>query len=96
VLAARLGLEPATISVAIGKLETAGHVERTTDPDDARARRVKLKKKGAGLGHVLRILEELESTALAGISDKDLATARRVLNRISENLNQPSSQGATS
>lgn len=93
-LASRLGIEPATLSVALAKLERAGHVERTVAEHDSRARVVRLAAGAAAFPDVLAQVADLERRAAAGISDKDLAVTRRVLQRVIENLDpRPGADG---
>lgn len=87
-LAARLGVRPATLSVALTNLESKGVIERVGDPEDARVRRVRVVAQPSKLGAVRALLHELEVRAVEGISERDLKTARRVLARVVENLEE--------
>lgn len=88
-LADRLRVEPATISVALAKLEAAGLVERLPDPSDARAKRVRCAAVIPQLGAVLGVVKDLERIATRGVSDTELSVTRRVLATIIDNLREP-------
>src|SRR5215210_9307400 len=64
-LAARLGVEPPTVTKMLRRLEGCGLVERRQDPKDARSFRVYLTEKGRALdGPVARCWAQAEETAL--------------------------------
>ena len=86
-LAARLGVEPPTVTRMLRRMEGCGFVERRPDPADARSFRVHLTEKGRALeGPVARIWEEAEEETLRGISPEETIILRRLLARIRENL----------
>lgn len=91
-LCARLGVAAPTLSVALRKLETRGAVTRRTDPDDARIKRVVLRKK-FDLRPVNRMLAALEARVTDSISKRDVATARRVLLRVADRLEHVAKAG---
>ena len=81
------GLKPPTVSVAIKKLEADGYVVRITDEDDMRAVRVSLSDKGRELEKAsYEILDRIDSTMMAGFSDEETETLRRLLLKIKRNL----------
>ncbi len=86
VLAARLKVEAATLSVALTKLEAKGLVKRFPDPRDSRVRRVRPARQIPHLGEVQGLLEQLEAAALAGLPRQDVDTAQRVLKAVEQNL----------
>jgi DNA-binding MarR family transcriptional regulator len=62
-------------------------VERRADPEDARSQRVFLTRKGEDLeGPVLSCWERAEQTVLAGMNARDRQTFRRLLDRVTSNL----------
>ena len=86
-VAARLGLQPSTVSEALTALESRGWIERAPDPRDGRRRSVALTPEGkrrlrAALVEVARI----EAAAVEGISAVDLEIANSVLRRAGDNL----------
>jgi DNA-binding MarR family transcriptional regulator len=86
VLAKRLRIEPATLSVALGKLEAKGVVTRYQDLQDTRIRRVMCSKRGSRFGEIKVLLEKLERTALQGLAPDRVHAAREVLARMESNL----------
>ena len=61
-LAEQLGVEQATLSIMLGRMEKAGLVRRRTDPEDARVTRVCATAKG-----LLRGLTEEDQKMLANL-----------------------------
>jgi DNA-binding MarR family transcriptional regulator len=86
VLAKRLGIEAATLSVALAKLETKGVVTRYQDPADTRIRRVCCSRRGSRFGEIKVLLELLERSALAGLDPADVDIAKQVLHKVENNL----------
>ena len=84
-LAEKLSVRPATISVALSKLEQQGLVKRTPSSTDKRANYLKLlpSKK---VSTVDKLLTEIESELCQGISKKELETTRKVLDQLIERL----------
>lgn len=86
-LAARLGVEPPTVTKMLRRLERCGLVERSQDPTDARSFRVHLTGEGRLLQQpILRSWERAEDAALAGFSQADRHTFRRLLIRVRTNI----------
>ena len=87
VLASHVRLEGATITHHVDRLEAAGLVRRRIDPDDRRVRRLELTAAGEELhARLLAAAKAFEQKATAGLSERDVATVRRVLARIQANL----------
>ena len=85
-LADMLELEPITLCRIVDRLEEAGLVERTRDPDDRRAWRLHVTAKAQPLIEKLHAVgAELVDQAFAGIDPKDIETARKVLAQAREN-----------
>ena len=85
-LADMLDLEPITLCRIVDRLEEAGLVERTRDPEDRRAWRLHVTAKAQPLVEKLQAVgEELVGQAFAGIERKDIELTREVLARIREN-----------
>jgi MarR family transcriptional regulator, transcriptional regulator for hemolysin len=85
-LADMLDLEPITLCRIVDRLEEAGLVERTRDPEDRRAWRLHVTKKAQPLVDQLHdIGGELVKQVFAGIDRKDIETTRKVLARAREN-----------
>jgi DNA-binding MarR family transcriptional regulator len=87
-LARRLGVRPPTVSTAVSKLERDGLLVRIKDPDDPRARRVRLAQ-NADLGPGLDVLMRLERTLMEGLGTAEQSTMRDVLATLSHRLQAP-------
>lgn len=84
-LAEKLSVRPATLSVAISKLEARGVVERLPSASDARVNLLRLTKQG-NHAEALEILSSLEQQITAGIDAQELKVADKVLARVLDNL----------
>ena len=85
-LADMLDLEPITLCRIVDRLEEAGLVERSRDPDDRRAWRLHVTAKAQPLIDKLqKIGAELVEQAFTGIDPQDIETTRKVLARVREN-----------
>ena len=86
-LAARLGVEPPTVTRMLQRLEGCGLVERRRDPGDARGVRVHLTEKGRALeGPVTECWGRVETRTFKGISEEEKHLLRELLGRVRENL----------
>jgi DNA-binding MarR family transcriptional regulator len=86
-LAQRTSIEVSTLSRLVGSLETAGLVSRTRDADDARAIAIRLTAKGDQVTIALTpAAQQLEATAVAGLSEAEIAQLKSLLERIYGNL----------
>jgi DNA-binding MarR family transcriptional regulator len=89
-LADMLDVEPITLCRIIDRLEEAGLVERSRDPEDRRAWRLNVTPGATPLiGQLKAIGEELVAEAFAGIGEADMATARAVLAQVRDNVSRP-------
>ena len=85
-LADLLDLEPITLCRIVDRLDEAGLVERSRDPDDRRAWRLNVTQKAQPLIEKLQAVgAELVGQAFAGIDPNDIETTRRVLAQVREN-----------
>ena len=90
-LAARLGVEPPTITKMLRRLEGCGLVERRPDPSDARSFRVKLTARGRALEEpVARCWEAAEERLLDGMNAEDRHVFQELLGRARANLERGS------
>jgi DNA-binding MarR family transcriptional regulator len=88
-LADQLELEPITLCRIVDRLEEAGLVERTRDPDDRRAWRLHVTAEAQPLIEKLKkVGDELIRQAFAGIDAKDIEITRQVLARARENASR--------
>jgi DNA-binding MarR family transcriptional regulator len=79
-LAADLDLTKVAIGGLLDRMEASGLVERRSDPNDGRARRVYLTKAGAKLVSTIReTVEQVELGILTQIPEKDLDHAAETL-----------------
>lgn len=86
-LAARLGVQPPTVTKMVTRLATYGFVVRQTSERDGRLARVFLTDPGRALiGQVDRMWKRLEKEALAGFDDKDRKRIRKLLRKMEKNL----------
>jgi len=85
-LADMLDLDPITLCRIVDRLEEAGLVERSRDPEDRRAWRLHVTAKAQPLIDKLqKIGAELVEQAFTGIDPQDIETTRKVLARVREN-----------
>ncbi|HEX6708931.1 MAG TPA: MarR family winged helix-turn-helix transcriptional regulator [Rubrobacter sp.] len=86
-LAARLGVEPPTVTKMLRRLEGCGLVERRRDPSDARSFRIYLTDEGRALERpVSRCWEQVEEITLSGLNKAERRSFRNLLIRVRKNL----------
>jgi MarR family transcriptional regulator for hemolysin len=86
-LAAVIGIEDATLTHHLNKMERAGLVTRKRDPDNRRVHQVALTKSGEALFFsLLERVVSFDQRLRAGLSDRDLGEARRLLDRLAANV----------
>lgn len=82
-----LGVAPPTVNVLVSKLEEHGFVEARQCPNDGRLRRIHLTDKGRSKREdAERIVSELDSSILSGLTAIERNTAVLILDRIARNL----------
>jgi DNA-binding MarR family transcriptional regulator len=86
-LAEKLSVRPATLSVAISKLEDRGVVKRVPSDLDKRANYLRLTP-SSNFTEMTEILGTFEKKISLGISAKDLKTTRKVLGQLLDNLSR--------
>ena len=88
-LADMLDIEPITLTRILDRLQEAGLIERSSDPDDRRAWRLHVTAKARPLVEKLQaIADEMTADAFAGIDPKDIQTTRQVLALVRERAGQ--------
>jgi MarR family transcriptional regulator for hemolysin len=93
-LAGLIETDPMTVSGVVERLETKGLVIRVADPDDSRAKIVKITDKARALVSEMKLLaQEVYSEAFDGILESDRQTALRVLTQMSANLSRQRAAG---
>lgn len=86
-LARRLGVQPATITKMIRRMERSGFVERRPDQRDQRVSRVYLTEAGQAVREkVLQIWQALDEEAFAGFTPEERELLHGFFSRIRENL----------
>jgi len=86
-LAQALGVQPATVSKMIQRMERAGFVGRRADPKDQRVSRVFLSETGRQLKQQVDArFDQLEREAIQGLSPDEILTLRHLLAHVSDNL----------
>jgi MarR family transcriptional regulator for hemolysin len=88
-LAEMLDLQPITLTRLLDQLCDNGLIERRADPDDRRAKRLFLMPAARPLlGRLSDLGEELMQTALAGLSEAEIAALLASLTTVKDNLRQ--------
>ena len=86
-VAQALGLDKSTVSRGITQLENLGLIERVGDPDDGRARLLRLTTVGADRFDAMRAQRQTEFRALLNRwNPTDLADLGRLLTRLNDDL----------
>jgi len=88
-MAHTMGVQPATITCMVERMERAGLVERRKDLEDQRVSRIFLTQKGQALQEPVHdCWAELESLSLTNFTVEERILLRRFLLQLSENLAQ--------
>jgi MarR family transcriptional regulator, transcriptional regulator for hemolysin len=94
-LAADVGIEGATLTHHLTRMETAGLVARERDPENRRAQVVELTAAGeAEFFALLSRVHAFDHKLRAGFTDDELATFRALLDRLVANATQEEKEGA--
>jgi DNA-binding MarR family transcriptional regulator len=82
-LADRAGLTKQAVGEAVADLEQLGYVERVPDPDDGRAKIIKLTNRGvAATAEAAKIFGEMERRFAAEVGEKRFTEFRETLQRL--------------
>ena len=82
-------VRPSGLSHRLGKLESAGLIERVPDPDDGRGLLVRITAKGRRVAdRAVEIIVEGHDALFAGLDPRDLAAFRRVLETVLDNADR--------
>lgn len=90
-LASKLSVRPATLSSAITRLVGKGFVKQEKDPNDQRIRRLQLNP-NYDLSPASLLLDQTETQITMGLTTRDIATTKRVLQHLSTQLLQMKEQ----
>jgi DNA-binding MarR family transcriptional regulator len=86
-LAARAGITPQSMGQFVDELEDLGYIERRPDPDDRRAKRIHLTRKGKRSNQVeWKVIGEIEAALGDLLGKKTLADLRKSLGKITDSL----------
>ena len=92
-LAADVGIEGATLTHHLGRMEAAGLVTRERDPRDRRAQVVALTPEGNDeFRSLLRRVQTFDRKLRAGFTDRELSTLRSLLERLVANATEEGAQ----
>jgi DNA-binding MarR family transcriptional regulator len=82
-----LGLEAATVTGIVGRMESRGFVLRRREPSDHRVRRIVLTEAGRALeDHLPALARHVNALALRGLSSDEREALTRLLARALDNL----------
>jgi MarR family transcriptional regulator for hemolysin len=85
-IAAHVGIEGATLTHHLNRMEAAGLVTRERDPENRRAHHVALTEAGqAELGSMLGAVQAFDQRLRASFTTDELATLRSLLQRLAGN-----------
>ncbi len=85
-IADELGIEGPTLTHHLNRMESAGLVTRTRNPENRRVHDVTLTPAGdRAFGSLLGVVRDFDTQLRAGFSDRDLTTLRRLLQRLTDN-----------
>lgn len=85
-IADELGIEGPTLTHHLNRMEAAGLVARTRNPDNRRVHDVTMTADGErAFRSLVRVVRTFDAQLRAGFSDRDLATLRRLLQRLADN-----------
>jgi MarR family transcriptional regulator for hemolysin len=92
-IADAVGIEGATLTHHLNRMEAAGLVTRRRDHDNRRVQHVELTQSGDTLfATLLERVIAFDRQLRGGISDRDLAHARRVLDQLATNAAAPTDE----
>ncbi|MDZ5699358.1 MarR family winged helix-turn-helix transcriptional regulator [Chelativorans sp. M5D2P16] len=87
ILAERMGLEAMTLSTYLDRLEQRGLIERKADPNDRRAKLVRVTAEGDKvLESVLRVADEVRRRARGKLSQEDWSRLQKLLKVVRANI----------
>ncbi|WIM13702.1 MarR family transcriptional regulator [Enhydrobacter sp.] len=86
-LAASLSLDSSSVVRLLDNLEAAGLIRRRAEATDRRAKAIFLTARGRAIADKVEVAAlQVRRDALAGLSDRDIETARRVLTHVCDAL----------
>lgn len=86
-LSKQTGLAKTTLTSMLDRLERSGHIERTFDPSDRRAVRIRLTESARGLREKYdKVSEKMNEIFYGGFNDDEILAFEKALGKILENL----------
>ncbi|MGO0059853.1 MarR family winged helix-turn-helix transcriptional regulator [Brevibacillus fluminis] len=86
-LCEQLSMEASTVSQTLNRMEQMGWIVRVVDDVDKREKKVKLTEKSTAMIPVWNVVTaDVEKKALDGLTDEEIATFKRVLDKMTENM----------
>jgi DNA-binding MarR family transcriptional regulator len=86
-LAARLGMSKQALNYMLGELERLGYLERLSDPEDTRSKRIRLTTRGnAAIETILEAVHEVERDWRRELGAKKFEQLRTILADLNERL----------
>ena len=93
ILASHAHVDGATITYHVDRAEKLGLVQRETDPDDRRVKRLRLTPEGEQrYAELWSVARAFEAQVMNGITDAEQARLRRTLAKLRANLAAPSDE----
>ena len=93
-LAARVGVSKQAVGQLVDDMEAAGAVERIPDPDDGRAKLIRLSRRGhASILQGLGVLRAIEDDLRQSVGARRMDELRRALEAVLAVVDAPSSSG---
>jgi MarR family transcriptional regulator for hemolysin len=85
-MADALGIEGPTLTHHLNRMEAAGLVARTRNPENRRVHDVTMTDEGErAFASLVGVVQDFDTRLRAGFSDRELATLRRLLQRLVDN-----------
>jgi MarR family transcriptional regulator for hemolysin len=95
-IATAVGIEGPTLTHHLHRMETAGFVSRTRDPEDRRAQFVALTPEGRdAFAGMLDVVRDFDRGLRAGLSDTEVETLRSLLSRLVARVGEPTPEGSS-
>lgn len=86
-LAAMLFVSPASVAQSTKRLQSAGLLEKTSDPDNLRKNRLRITPAGQEVVNSFRTLaDRVDRETFAGFSEEEMALLENMLNRMIQNI----------
>jgi len=86
-LATMLFVSPASVAQSTKRLQNAGLLEKTSDPDNLRKNRLRVTQSGQEAVDSFRALvDSVDQQTFRGFTDEDMETLIRLMNRMIQNL----------